>query len=426
MSFRGKRVAKVLKPDCTRADLGTNPSIYMKEEIQNSEDGFYLEELITDAVNKFPVLVMNLRENQIKQHFQDNSLNGVDHWIKFGSNNILIQDKWKESVEQQEVSQFLECASRLNRRIPRNENIYLLWVSKYQPTKNSIALLNERGAEVISCSLSVESLARLAILRIAECLGTDPVPALLSIPKDAPPLPIERVATIIDEEALEILKIRKELNEKKKLEEEEEKLLRKKEHEEEIRLKEVLKKDEALVYKVGLRNGHGDICPWIWDPTNTRHLSVKEMLKAEEEVQEYRTSCIARIEGAIQRAMEILWSETTDESIIGRDAVQNAGGCGWSYPDIRYYLGTKDKTFKDEDYWQACILEEFGIPLFNKEYNKWYSYCQRYLEINKGRITRFQEAQKEIKELKEQVHKIQRNNEMLEEKLESIRRAATT
>lgn len=384
-----------------------------------SEQGFLLEELISKAVENFPAPVQNMRETQIKQHFKDNSLNGVDHWIKFGKNNVLVQDKWKEDTNQQEVSQFLECANRLNRRIPRDENIYLLWISKYGPTKNSMTSLNERGVEIISCSINIQDLAKLAVLRIADCLGVDAVAALLSIPNTPLPIPVERASVIIDEEALEILKIRKELTERKKHEELEKVLAQQKEEEDKLDLQEILKTDSALVYKMGLQNGHGDACPWVWNPEFSNHPSVKQMLEGYKELQEFRRTCIPRIEGAIQRAMEDLWADTTDERIFQREEIQNSGGCGWSQPDIKSYLGTAHKTFRDEDYWQTFILEENSLPIFNKEFQKWYEYCQKFLERNKGKPKLYEVIQKN-EELEKNLNILRNKNEVLEKKLISI------
>jgi len=338
-----------------------------------SEEGYMLEEIISDAVNKFTELVHNLRESQIKQHFKDNSLNGVDHWIKFGQNNVLIQDKWKENTDQQEVSQFLECANRLNRRIPRNENIYLLWISKYQPTKNSMALLNERGVEVVCCNLSVEALARLAILRIAECLDVDPVPALLSIPKDNAPIPVERASIIMDEEAMEILKIRKELNEKKKQEQEEQK-------NKEIYIKELLKTDPAFSWKARVspnqetkyyphNNGVGEL--YKWDP-NGVGTTIQQMLDSHNELRQYREDIRRTVETHVNNLMKNYWQKT-DTEILNLPA-GGRGAWGWPHNFSQYIIDSilvNEGSVNNEthpNYWKALIIQDIAKPIIKEEY----------------------------------------------------------
>ena len=388
-----------------------------------SEQGFLLEELISKAVDNFPVLSQNMRETQIKQHFQDNSLNGIDHWIKFGKNNVLIQDKWKEDTTQQEVSQFLDCATRLNRRIPRDENIYLLWVSKYGPTKNSLASLNERGVEVISCSISIEALAKLAILRIADCLGVDAVPALLSILKSPVPRPVERASVIIDEEAMEILKIRKELNEKKKREEEEFKASV-------IHVQELLASEPALSWKMRVSPSSSEFQYWpqasnaigysifsSWDP---KYIHPSEMIAAYNEIQNFRHDCLSQINSAIKKTMDIIWEDSTDEGIFQREQIQNSGGSAWDPVDFTVFLGTKYIKNIDSNYWQKLVLEEIGLPLYGVEINKWRYYCHKFLERNRNK-PKLYEALTKVTELETDLQKLQKQKEILQEKINTIR-----
>jgi hypothetical protein len=387
-----------------------------------SEQGFLLEEVIYKAVNSFPVLVQNMRETQIKQHFQDNSLNGVDHWIKFGKNNVLIQDKWREDTTQQEVSQFLECSNRLNRRISRDEHIYLLWISKYGPTKNSLASLNERGVEVISCSISVQALARLAILRIAECLDVDPVSALLSIPKDNSPIPVQRASVIMDEEAMEILKIRRELNEKKKQEEEEKR-------KNEMRVHELIQTEPALS---------------IW-AKNKPGLTAEELLKGYEEIIAYRETVKEGVIRQINKVMKDHW-EKTDEEILQLD---NRGRAFWiwSPPHPQYVVdcflgheGTVNYT-THPSYWKAFIIKNIAEPIIKEDYEKYLFFCEKFIERTKNKaqlpnleikVTLLEEENKNVQArnefleqsyvlYKEQCKKLEERNETLEEKLSSIR-----
>jgi hypothetical protein len=147
------------------------------------QDGFALEEIIYKATLLIPDLTHSMRENDIRAHFGDQSLNGVDHWIQLGNTHVLIQDKWKETMTQQEVSQFLQCADRIQTRLPSDDIVYLIWASKKEPTANSLKSLQEKKTIVISCSLSIEALARNVVLQVNQCFDTDSTPSLQAIPK---------------------------------------------------------------------------------------------------------------------------------------------------------------------------------------------------------------------------------------------------
>jgi hypothetical protein len=415
-----------------------------------SDQGFLLEEIIHNAVNQFPVLAQNMRETQIKQHFKDNSLNGVDHWIKFGKNNVLIQDKWREVTTQQEVSQFLECTHRLNKKISRDENIYLLWVSKYEPTRNSMASLNDREVEVISCSISIEALARLAILRIADCLQLDPLNALLSIPRNSIPVPVQRASVIMDEEAMEILKIRRELNEKKKQEEEQQKA-------DEIRVRELLKEEPALSWKMRVAPNNEEFQYWpqasyaagyssfpVWN-SKEGGKSPAEMLNAYTEIQTYRENIRSSVIGHINKNMNNYWTKT-DEEILKLDHRGRAFWT-WSPLDTQYIVdcllgneGTVNNVHPS--YWKAFIIREIAQPIIKEEYEKYLLFCEKFIERNKNKaqlpnleikVTLLEEENKNIqarnefleqnyKLYKEQCKKLEDRNEALEEKLTTIRK----
>jgi len=153
------------------------------EVIPSAADrGRSLEELIHKASLLIPGVTRSLRELEIRTHFADPSLNGVDHWIQVGTSHILIQDKWKESMSQPEVAQFLTCADRIRSRLPSEEPVYLMWASKHEPTSNAGKLLDEHSAVKVRCSINIESLARCVLLQICECLEVDCVESLRAIP----------------------------------------------------------------------------------------------------------------------------------------------------------------------------------------------------------------------------------------------------
>ena len=147
-----------------------------------SQQGFALEDMIHSALIKLPG-VECLREQEIRSRFNDQSLNGVDHWIQFDNQHILIQDKWKESsTTQQEVAQFLGCVERIQARCPVDDVFYLIWAGKNIPTSHSATTLKERSVMITHCPYSIEALARLVVLDVCETFGLDPIEPLRQIP----------------------------------------------------------------------------------------------------------------------------------------------------------------------------------------------------------------------------------------------------
>jgi hypothetical protein len=155
-----------------------------------ADQGRQLEDIIHTAALKIPGVTRALKELDIRTHFGDSSLNGVDHMISINSTHILIQDKWKETITQQEVSQFITCAERIQTRLTGDNKIYLIWVSKKEPTANSAKMLRERNVSLVCCGISLEALARCAILQICECIPISPIEALLSIESTVKPEPM--------------------------------------------------------------------------------------------------------------------------------------------------------------------------------------------------------------------------------------------
>lgn len=135
-----------------------------------AEKGFQLEDLVYKESLTLPGLTHSFRENDIKKYFSDTSLNGIDHWIQVGRTNIFVQDKWKISLNQKEVAQFLNCVSRIQLRLEQPVIIHLVWVSKCAPTPNSLKMLVERGTHIIIQDTSTEELANASIKKIIEIL----------------------------------------------------------------------------------------------------------------------------------------------------------------------------------------------------------------------------------------------------------------
>lgn len=150
--------------------------------------GMELEGLIGASVGKLldvdGRIVSHKNEQEIRTYFCDTSLNGVDHWISLSGEHILAQTKWKETTSQPEVAQFLSCADRIITRLPEGErgHVFLLWISKTEPTRHARAILMERGADIICCGISLEMLVRNVVGWVCETWGLDPTPAFQTIP----------------------------------------------------------------------------------------------------------------------------------------------------------------------------------------------------------------------------------------------------
>jgi hypothetical protein len=144
------------------------------------DQGFALEFLIHTALKHCHALQC-LREQDIRTMYNDQSMNGVDHWIICGLDNILIQDKWKEVVTQHEVTQFLHCVERIKKRCDSEANFFLIWACKHLPSAHALTTLREAGVSILNCPISIQSLARLVVLDVCEWIGIDPTESLKTI-----------------------------------------------------------------------------------------------------------------------------------------------------------------------------------------------------------------------------------------------------
>jgi hypothetical protein len=116
-------------------------------------------------------------EQEIRDHFKEQSLNGVDHMIQVQSPGgdqwvFMIQEKWKLITNQREVSQFLDCCARILARMPEYEgDIQRVWVSRTVPTLNGEKSLVEGQVLVIQSCTSQTLLAYMTVVMVAEVLG---------------------------------------------------------------------------------------------------------------------------------------------------------------------------------------------------------------------------------------------------------------
>lgn len=118
-----------------------------------------------------------LGEQEIRDHFKEQSLNGVDHMLQIkkpsGEQHIfLLQEKWKLLTNQREVSQFLDCCARILARMPSyTGNIHRMWVSRTVPSANGEKSLQEGQCIVVQTCTSQTLLAMNTALMICEVLG---------------------------------------------------------------------------------------------------------------------------------------------------------------------------------------------------------------------------------------------------------------
>jgi hypothetical protein len=151
----------------------------------SGEIGFVFEELIAKTLSALiepakadGFTIKILGEQDIRDIFNEQSLNGVDHMIDVkdasGTRTMfLLQEKWKIMTNQREVSQFLDCCSRILSRIHPDERgtVYRLWVTRSQPSANGEKSLNEGGAYVVQSMTSQPILAQITGQFICELLG---------------------------------------------------------------------------------------------------------------------------------------------------------------------------------------------------------------------------------------------------------------
>jgi hypothetical protein len=146
--------------------------------------GFVFEELMDQTLRKLIAPLASkgisarlLNEQQVRDEFAEQSLNGVDHFLALSFSDgremlFLIQEKWKFVTNQREVSQFLDCCARILARMPDYKGrVIRLWVTRTAPTTNGEKSLTEGGAYVIQSSTSMCFLAQETGQFICEMLG---------------------------------------------------------------------------------------------------------------------------------------------------------------------------------------------------------------------------------------------------------------
>ena len=144
--------------------------------------GFVFEELMDQTLRRLVqplaskgISARLLNEQQIRDEFGEQSLNGVDHFFALEGEKpvlFLLQEKWKFVTNQREVSQFLDCCARILARMPDfGGRVVRIWVTRTQPTANGEKSLQEGGAYVVQTSTSMSFLAQMTGQFLCEILG---------------------------------------------------------------------------------------------------------------------------------------------------------------------------------------------------------------------------------------------------------------
>jgi hypothetical protein len=114
-------------------------------------------------------------EQEIRDFFKEQSLNGVDHFVLIESSSFsqlfLIQEKWKLVTNQREVSQFLDCCARILARMPNYKGtIHRIWASRTVPSQNGEKSLKEGQCLIVQTCTSQSLLALNLIFIICDIL----------------------------------------------------------------------------------------------------------------------------------------------------------------------------------------------------------------------------------------------------------------
>jgi hypothetical protein len=175
--------------------------------MSTGEIGFVFEELLGNTLSAlippmaergWKVRVMS--EQDIRDVFNEQSLNGVDHMMEIEDTSgnftlFLLQEKWKIVTNQREVSQFLDCCARILSRIPacKRGRVYRLWVTRSQPSQNGEKSLEEGGAYIVQSMTSQGFLAQMTAQFVCEILGDRSLanPMLAAMPPLLPKAPLE-------------------------------------------------------------------------------------------------------------------------------------------------------------------------------------------------------------------------------------------
>jgi hypothetical protein len=238
----------------------------------------------------------------------------------------------------------------------------------------------------------------------------------------------------LEEEARELLQIKKELIEKKKKEEEQNK-------KDEKYVRELLGREyhegwgnPLAAYLAVISNCHA----YQWKPD---FVSSKKMIEGYNMIETFRQIIEPKIKEMIQNSVKELWDNT--HNICDKETCHKS--CGNILRDLQYEIINEiRKEYKDDDIylwqdkrwgnsnppppqhcWKKYLVQEIVSPILRNKVDEWAKYCYKYIELSKNPAyhPKPQEARVKIKSLEDEIASLKTRNDILQKKLDTIRSA---
>jgi hypothetical protein len=111
----------------------------------------------------------------------------------------------------------------------------------------------------------------------------------------------------------------------------------------------------------------------VWEPTQ-QGKSSHIMLKALQEIYDYRVECVPTAKKVVDRIMADYWC--VPDSALKIQPV----GMHPEFPTREFNLTCRDYVL---NVWQLIVLEEVGTPIMRAEWDKFVFYCDRLRERNR-------------------------------------------
>jgi len=111
----------------------------------------------------------------------------------------------------------------------------------------------------------------------------------------------------------------------------------------------------------------------IWEPTQ-QGKSSHIMLKALQEIYDYRMSCVPTAKKVVDQIMSDYWC--ISDAALKMQPI----GLHPEYPTKDFNSMCRDYVL---DVWQLIVLEEVGMPILQAEWEKYVFYCDRLRERNR-------------------------------------------
>lgn len=111
----------------------------------------------------------------------------------------------------------------------------------------------------------------------------------------------------------------------------------------------------------------------VWEPTQ-KGKSSHLMLKALQEIYDYRVSCVSTVKRIVDQIMADFWC------IPDCALKMHPIGMHPEFPTKEFTLLCRSYVL---DVWQLIVLEEVGMPILQAEWDKYVFYCDRLRERNR-------------------------------------------